>query len=177
VVARFPGLLKEAAQAREVELLFVEGKSRVVSQSGRDSLAFFNRSKFAGFEQIFGLDLRFSGGDIARIEVKYDGSTKWNTTEEFANKISEALGLPGDWRADVSSRGRRFLECDGFRVTVSFESSCTTPPFCGQPNESALLPVLRLEDTTADARGLEKLRKENDEKERREEQKRKVFKP
>jgi len=190
VLARFPGLLIEPANefgSTKIELVFLDGTSptlnpKDVTNARYDSKVYINREKFSGFDGVFTIYLRFFDSRISLIRIMYDGSTKWNTTDEFVARISESLGLPKSWqnesdrlssgglfspRASVSPRGERTLECEGFKASAKFDYSLIMEE----------QPVLILEDTVSN-QGAEKRRKEKEEKERREEEeRRKIFKP
>ena len=106
----------------------------------------------------------------------YDGTNHWKTLDDFATKISEGLSLPNDWQTR-SHAAERVLECSGFRVLASLESTCKTPGFCGPADKLLYLPTVALEDTAVYERAKETLQKQREEQERREEEKRKMFKP
>ncbi len=64
------------------------------------------------------LRLSFLDRRLTDIELRYDGSTRWDGVDQFAAKISESLHLPkmDKGRFGFLNRRARTLECGGFRV-------------------------------------------------------------
>lgn len=175
VVARFSGSLEESTRARQIDI-FPNGLLNVVSESGRRYASRFKPSELHNLNEVTRILLGFFDGEIVLIKVTYDGTTHWRTLDEFAMKISEGLSLPNTWRRDKYN-AERVLECTNFKVTASLVSTCDNPPFCGPPEKIIYLPTLAFEDTTVLERNGARMRKQRAEQERREEEKRRVFKP
>lgn len=173
VVAQFPGTLRESMNARQVKLL-PSGDCYVLNQLNRESISHFKPEKYSVFNEVSSIVLRFFEGEIVFIQVTYDGATHWRTLDDFAAKISDGLSLPNAWQRGAYA-AQRAMNCNGFNVSASLESTCKMPGFCGRPD--IYLPTVAFEDTTVADRAIENLRQQREEQERREEQKRKVFKP
>jgi hypothetical protein len=67
------------------------------------------------------IKLMFLDKRLTDIELRYDGSTRWDGVEQFAAKVSESLQLPkmGKGRFGFLNRRTRALECGGFRVQAA----------------------------------------------------------
>lgn len=194
VLARFPGLIIESTGESTLELVFVKGESdslnrKDVAQSRNNSVVYVNRDKFTDFKGYSGLYLQFSEGSITLIKASYDDTIKWNTIDEFVATVSQVLGLPSRWQTVLftdhtkiyvrnksdGSYGKRLLECVGFRAIAEVPHKCE-PPFCGPPDEPEPRVTLSLEATTVPLTR-DQLQKQRKEEGRREEEKRKIFKP
>jgi hypothetical protein len=68
------------------------------------------------FEGIREIETTYLDGKLASFEIRYDGSTRWESSRHFAAAIAEQLHLPTTgW---VNSYHPR-LNCDGFFVEAS----------------------------------------------------------
>ncbi|MBA3439813.1 MAG: hypothetical protein H0T92_08090 [Pyrinomonadaceae bacterium] len=66
------------------------------------------------------ISLNFLDHHLTAIELRYDDSTKWDSIDQFAAKISESLQLPemSKGRFGFLNRRTRTLACDAFRLQV-----------------------------------------------------------
>jgi len=173
VLARFPGL--EISDADEfgfsaIQLrlhdrdnAYFESSAPAQSIAMRGAYASIERSKFTGFENIARVNLQFMDGSLSLIQLGYDDSLKWNSLNEFVSRISEALSLTDGWQFPDNST--RVLDCNGFRVTATFENSWDK------------IPTLTITDVLAEQR-FQMRKNEKSERQRREEENRKrVFRP
>ena len=65
--------------------------------------------------------LRFLDKRLTDIELRYDGSARWDGIDQFAARVSESLQLPqmGKGRFGFLNRRTRALECGGFHVRAA----------------------------------------------------------
>jgi hypothetical protein len=69
------------------------------------------------------IKLEFLDDRLTHIEVNYDHSAKWQGVDQFAERVSEGLGLPKAWRVEPTvdpayRRYGRMLHCGGFNVVA-----------------------------------------------------------
>jgi hypothetical protein len=114
------------------------------------------------------LRLGFLDGRLAYFRVTYDRREAPPKPEQFRERLSSALGLPGGWRR-AGGEGLwdqpHSIGCDGFMILAGYDVG----PYVELHDTAALDELMR---RRADAR-LRRLREEQEEKERR----RRVFKP
>lgn len=108
-LAIFPGAADDhALRARLSEVYF--GFQKAMLAPGK----YGSKEKFEGVKSVY---LGFLDGQLNFFSLTYDGP-EWNSSEQFASKVAEALSLPAveSWR---QAQGGTALACDGFAVTVT----------------------------------------------------------
>jgi len=71
--------------------------------------------KDKAFEGVRAISVDFLDGRVFSFWIGYDKTFKWQTLDEFASGIIEALKLPGTWRTRLRAR---LLDCADFTLAV-----------------------------------------------------------
>jgi hypothetical protein len=100
---RFPG----ARFGEDRFGLVAASLDRSVLQSGENATA---------FQGVSGVYLWFVDERLRKFEVKYLNSIHWETNDQFAARVSEALKLPVAWEG--SGDGPKEMPCVGFKIGV-----------------------------------------------------------
>lgn len=117
------------------------------------SLTKANLADKPAFQGIDGITFDFYKGRLSRLQIDYDQSVRWKDAAEFVDALSDSLKVPGDaWIVNGMSQ-RGMMQCKGFSIEARAGSNW-----------------LILEDTDALAAFM-------DEQKRKEEEKKKNFKP
>ncbi|HEX8130758.1 MAG TPA: hypothetical protein VF527_16785 [Pyrinomonadaceae bacterium] len=116
------------------------------------------------------LFFEFLDGRVTSILAFYDNSIKWNNSDEFVVKTSQAFNLPLAWRPLSGSAYRagtaKGLKCSDFGVVAGFI----------QTNRDSY-PAIHLFDTEASAAINRRIQEDAERKSREEEKRRQAFKP
>ncbi len=68
------------------------------------------------------LYLTFYKNQLSSIMVEYSDAIKWNSLQEFAQKVSESLNISGKWKIEKDSVKDFKLSCTHFTLFLSFSS-------------------------------------------------------
>jgi hypothetical protein len=73
-------------------------------------------------ENVKSLYLGFYKNQLEYINVIYSDAIKWNSLQEFAQKVSESLNVSGKWKIKKDSFKGFMLSCTHFTLFLSFSS-------------------------------------------------------
>ena len=123
------------------------------------------------YPELLGTDriiLELVDGRLAKITVLYPKDLKWRSVDEFVQKTAETLNLPDGWEASDSTKDYRHVFCKGFYVRAGIDN---------EKYDDEKLPFVEVADTEASIQPILRTLDRNENENRKEEERRKTFKP
>lgn len=186
VLARFPGVSVEKPDkfgVTQLKLTIIDssavvralgtrekGRLDMTSLQGEEGSFTVDAAKVPALKGVARIQLRFLDSRLSNIQVAYDDSIKWDSTDEFVETVSKILNLPAEWRvsAEAESREDQELRCEDFVVTAHVGSDAS---------DTRIAVQLSVEDLAA-SKTIQKRQYDLKEKaQQTEDAKRKNFKP
>ncbi|HEV2860532.1 MAG TPA: hypothetical protein VGX48_05980 [Pyrinomonadaceae bacterium] len=121
VLKLFPGLQARPADDVGFRKIKLDVMSSFKTLYNTDTGAYLSEDVSPVVAGVSELELEFLDDCLTALRIEFDGTVKWNSIEEFAAKISEALGLSGRWAdgRDNLYRNNKQLVTPRFRIEVS----------------------------------------------------------
>ena len=123
------------------------------------------------YPELLGTDriiLEFVDGRLATITVFYPKDLKWHSVDEFVQQTSEALDLPDGWETSDSTKDYKRVFCKGFYVRAGIDH---------EKYDEEKLPFVEVGDTMSSIQPMLRTLNRNENENRKEEERRKTFKP
>ena len=123
------------------------------------------------YPELLGTDriiLEFVDGRLAKIKVFYPKDIKWHSVAEFVQRTSETLNLPDGWNTPNSTEDYRSVYCNGFFVRAGIDN---------EKYDEEKLPFVEVGDSAASVQAILRSLNKNENENRKEEERRKTFKP
>lgn len=140
----------------------------VINRSRPDGVIIVNGIGYPEIKGTSRIYLEIFDGRIMKIKVFYFNDLKWNSVDEFTKKTAESLELKGAWRGGGKSRQ---LTCDGIWIDAGIDEDYKQL----QTHEN--LPYLELNAYRLYMELLSRQDKKNENANRKEQERRDVFKP
>jgi hypothetical protein len=118
LLAVFPGITKKKEMKDAIE----KAKSATGVEAvylGFDPATDGDAKQFAGVESVAAAVVR---GRVVDFTIQYGGAT-WRTIDEWVEKVSETLKLPGknDWATGPNEHPNKVLRCDGIEIEAGIQ--------------------------------------------------------
>lgn len=118
LLAVFPGITKK----KEMKEVIEKAKSATSAEAvylGFDPATDGDAQQFAGVESVAAAVVK---ARVVDFSIQYGGAT-WRTIDEWVEKVSETLKLPGknDWVTGLNEHPNKVLRCDGIEIEAGIQ--------------------------------------------------------